>query len=1226
MRRPEHPIEAHLRRRILVLDGAMGTMIQDHDLDEGGYRGERFRDHPVPLKGNNDLLSITQPRIVEEIHRGYLEAGADLISTNTFTATSVSLADYGLEDRAHEINLEAARIARRVADEYTRTSPGKPRYVAGSLGPTNKTASLSPDVNNPGYRAVSWDDLAATYGEQARGLIEGGVDLLLVETVFDTLNCKAALFAIGQVQKEKGSKVPVIVSGTITDASGRTLSGQTTEAFWISVSHVPLLAVGLNCALGGQQMRPYVAELSELAPCFTSCHPNAGLPNEFGGYDETPEYMAGILGEFARAGFVNIVGGCCGTTAEHIRAIAEAVRSHSPRAIPRVAKRSRFSGLEAFVKTPETNFINVGERTNISGSRKFARLIRDGDYEAAVEVARQQVENGAQVIDVNMDEGLLDSVEAMRKFLLLIAAEPDIARVPVMIDSSQWEVLEAGLKCCQGKSIVNSISLKEGEETFRWQAERSREYGAGVVVMAFDEQGQADTLARRLEICGRSYRILVDDLGFPPEDIVFDPNILTVATGMEEHRRFAVDFIDATRAIKASCPHALVSGGVSNVSFSFRGNDTVREAMHTAFLYHAVRAGMDMGIVNAGQLGVYEEIPGELLELIEDVLFDRRDDATDRLVTFAETVKGRSRKDVEDESWRRESVEERLKHSLVRGITSHIEEDTEEARQKYGRPLLVIEGPLMDGMNTVGDLFGSGQMFLPQVVKSARVMKKAVAYLTPYLEAEKAGSPERRAAARIVLATVKGDVHDIGKKIVGVVLGCNNYEIIDLGVMVPCHEILETARDRDADIIGVSGLITPSLHEMVHIAREMERQGFRLPLLIGGATTSRTHTAVKVTPEYSGPSVHVLDASRAVGVVGKLSSEKLRGEFAEEVGAEYRRIRENYRQKKAPELLPLEAARERRLRTAVAAARVTRPRFLGVKCLPDYPLEELRTRIDWSPFFTAWELPGSYPKILDDPRRGVEARKLLADAEALLERLARERLVEARGVLGLFPANSVGDDIEVYADESRAETLAVFRTLRQQRKTADEKVRYALADFVLPRDSGTVDYIGGFAVTTGIGVDDLVRDYEDAHDDYGAILLKAVADRLAEAFAERLHERVRREFWGYAADEDLSNEELLRNAYRGIRPAPGYPACPDHTEKRLLWTLLDVEKNAGISLTESCAMLPAASVSGLYFAHPEARYFGLGPVGRDQVEDYAGRKGISLEEAETWLASNLSYK
>jgi 5-methyltetrahydrofolate--homocysteine methyltransferase len=1210
-------------QRIALLDGAMGTAIQQYDLEEADFRGKEFASHARSQGGNNDLLTLTRPQVIEEIHRSHLSAGADLITTNTFNSNSISMADYGMEEQVYRLNLEAAQLAKRLANDFTVANADRPRFAVGALGPTNRTASLSPDVSNPGYRGVTWDELVEAYSEQTRGLVEGGVDALMIETVFDTLNCKAAIFAVRRVQRELGRELPLIISGTITDQSGRTLSGQTTEAFWISIEHANPFAVGLNCALGGEQLRPYIQELAGVANCFTSCHPNAGLPNEFGGYDQTPEQMADIVEEFAREGWVNVVGGCCGTTADHIRELAQRLEKYGPRRRPELPRRTRFSGLEPFTKTSETNFINVGERTNISGSAKFARLIREGDYETAVGIARQQVENGAQIIDVNVDEGLLDSVEVMRTFLNLIAAEPDIARVPVMIDSSDWNVIESGLKCCQGKSIVNSISLKEGEPRFLALGRLIREYGAAVVVMAFDETGQADTVARRVQICQRSFRLLVEDVGFPAGDIIFDPNILTVATGIEEHNTFALDYIEATRQIKATCPGCSVSGGVSNISFSFRGNNAIREAMHSAFLYHAIQAGMDMGIVNAGQLGVYEDIAPELLEHVEDVIFNRREDATDRLVVLAQSVHGKTKSKTVDLSWRQASVAERLQYSLVKGIVEFIEEDTEEARIELGSPLLVIEGPLMDGMNVVGDLFGSGQMFLPQVVKSARVMKKAVGYLTPYLEAAKAGG-RRTSAGKVLLATVKGDVHDIGKNIVGVVLGCNNYEVIDLGVMVPSQKILQVARDEDVDIVGLSGLITPSLNEMVHVAKELEREGFGTPLLIGGATTSRTHTAVKIAPAYSKFTLHVVDASRAVGVVGSLRSENLREKFVAKSNEEYQGVRQRYTRKKAPDLYSLPEARSRSFTTSAESASVVKPASLGVTTLRDYSLHELKSRIDWSPFFTAWEMSGNYPKIFDDPKRGVEARKLYDDAVNMIDRLAEEGSVGAHGVFGLFPANRVGDDIEVYVDEERSSVRAALRTLRQQKKL--EKPRFALADFVLPCESGVLDYIGCFAVTAGAGVEALAAKYEKDGDDYSAIMVKVVADRLAEAFAERLHERVRREFWGYSRDEHFSNSELIRGEYRGIRPAPGYPACPDHTEKPTIWSLIEPEKNAGISLTETFAMRPAASVSGIYLAHPESHYFGLGLIGEDQVSDYAERKTIPVQEAENWLLPSLNYE
>jgi 5-methyltetrahydrofolate--homocysteine methyltransferase len=1218
-------LQALLRERIVVIDGAMGTMIQAHKLGEADFRGERFRDHARDLRGNSDLLNLTRPDVITQIHREYLDAGADIVETNTFTSTAIAQADYGLEHLAYELNLEGARAARRAADAAMADDPSRPRWVAGALGPTNRAASLSRDVNDPGARQVTFDQLEAAYRDQARGLLDGGADLLLVETIFDTLNAKAALFAIQRLFDEGARPAPVMVSVTITDKSGRTLSGQTVEAFWASVSHVPLLSIGINCALGAREMKPYVEELSELAPVFFSCYPNAGLPNAFGGFDETAEMMAADLRSFAERGWINIVGGCCGTTPAHVSAIAAAVRGLPPRVPPRPPAFTRFSGLEALVIRPDTNFVNVGERTNVTGSPRFAKLVLEGKYEDALAVARQQVEGGAQIIDVNMDEGMLDSEKAMTTFLNLVASEPDIARVPVMIDSSKWSVLEAGLKCIQGKGIVNSVSLKEGEEAFRRQARLVHRYGAGVVVMAFDEEGQATTTERKLAICARAYRILTGEIGFAPEDIIFDPNILTVATGIEEHDEYAVAFLEATRQIKATLPGAKVSGGVSNISFSFRGNRVVREAMHAAFLYHAIRAGLDMGIVNAGQLEVYEEIPKDLLERVEDVLLNRRPDATERLVAFAETVKQKDKVAAEEDAWRKGTVEERLSHALVNGIVDYIDADTEEARLKYVRPLAVIEGPLMAGMNVVGDLFGSGRMFLPQVVKSARVMKKAVAWLMPYLEAEKQAGG-REAAAKIVMATVKGDVHDIGKNIVGVVLACNNYEIVDLGVMVPAATILETARELKADMIGLSGLITPSLDEMVHVAREMEREGFRVPLLIGGATTSRAHTAVKIAPSYSCPVVHVLDASRAVGVVGQLKSADLRREFVEENRREQDRLREQHRRKTADRaLLPIEEARRRRTPLDWSGYTPPRPSFLGTRVLAPVPLADIVPFIDWTPFFATWELTGTYPRIFDSPTRGAEARKLFDDAQRLLERIVREGSLTARAVFGFFAANAVGDDIEVYADEARTRPLAIVHTLRQQTARPEGEPHQALADFVAPRESGVPDYLGGFAVTAGLGSAELVAGFERDHDDYHAILAKALADRLAEALAEKVHKTAREE-WGYGADEQLGYEDLIRERYRGIRPAPGYPACPDHSEKRVLFDLLRAEDAAGIHLTESFAMTPPASVSGLYFSHPQARYFTVGPVGRDQVLDYQRRKGLALAEVERWLSPNLSYE
>jgi 5-methyltetrahydrofolate--homocysteine methyltransferase len=1225
-------LEPLLARRILVLDGAMGTMIQSYHLGEDDYRGERFADWPRDLKGNNDLLSLTQPSIIQAIHAAYLDAGADILETNSFNSTAVSMADYGMEELVYELNRASARLAREVADEFETREPDAPKYVAGVLGPTNRTASLSPDVNNPGFRTVSFDDLVATYGEAIRGLLDGGADLLLVETIFDTLNAKAALFAIDQHFEAEGFRVPIMISGTITDASGRTLSGQTTEAFWNSVAHGRPLSVGLNCALGAKALRQYVQELSRVAPVFVSTHPNAGLPNEFGGYDESPEYMAEVLHEFARSGLVNLVGGCCGTTPAHIKAIAEAVAGLPPRLPAAPLPRLRLSGLEPLTIGPESIFVNVGERTNVTGSRKFARLVLAGDYEAGLEIARQQVENGGQMIDINMDEGMLDSEKAMTTFLQLLAAEPDISRVPVVIDSSKWSVIEAGLKCAQGKSVVNSISLKEGEESFIRQAKLVRRYGAAVIVMAFDEQGQADTAERKVGICQRAYRILTEQVGFSPEDIIFDPNIFAIATGIEEHNNYAVDYIEATRRIKATLPEVLVSGGVSNVSFAFRGNDPVRAAIHSVFLYHAIEAGMDMGIVNAGQLPIYSDMPADLLERVEDVVLNRRPDATDRLLEIADSVKGSAAAQATDLAWRNAPVAERLTHALVEGIADFIIEDTEEARRQAERPIHVIEGPLMDGMNVVGDLFGAGKMFLPQVVKSARVMKRAVAHLIPYIEAEKQasegeGDGQPRSNGRVLLATVKGDVHDIGKNIVGVVLQCNNYEVIDLGVMVPSARILETARKEQVDIIGLSGLITPSLEEMSFVAGEMEREGFTIPLLIGGATTSRVHTAVKIEPKYKGPTVHVIDASRAVGVAGNLRSDSLRADYVAGVKAEYQDVRTQRGSRKAEERRqPVADARRNRLAINWAASPPPEPCFTGFRVLKDYPLEELVPLIDWTPFFQTWELAGHYPAILDDPLVGSAARSLFRDAGTLLQQIVRERLLHAHGVFGFFRANSAGDDIELYADEERRDRSAVIHTIRQQMLKPPGRPNLALADFVAPRDSGVPDHVGAFAVTAGAGLDALVTGFEADHDDYNAILSKALADRLAEAFAEHLHQRVRKEFWGYARDESLDNQGLIKERYQGIRPAPGYPACPDHTEKRTLFDLLGAEKHAGITLTESFAMLPTASVSGYYFWHPEAQYFGVGKIERDQVEDYARRKGMDVATVERWLAPNLNYE
>jgi 5-methyltetrahydrofolate--homocysteine methyltransferase len=1218
-------LEPLLARRILVLDGAMGTMIQTYGLAEQDYRGERFSGWPRDLKGHNDLLSLTQPAIIRAIHTAYLDAGADILETNSFNSTAVSLADYGMEGMVYELNQTSARLAREVADEFERRGPD-PRFVAGVLGPTNRTASLSPDVNDPGFRNVRFDDLVATYADAARGLLDGGADLLLIETIFDTLNAKAAIFAIEGLFEEMGSRVPVMISGTITDASGRTLSGQTTEAFWNSVSHARPLSIGLNCALGAKALRQYVQELSRVAPTFVSTHPNAGLPNEFGMYDESPVSMAGTLREFAESGLVNLVGGCCGTTPQHIRAIAEAVRGVEPRLRPTTEPKCRLSGLEPLAIGPESIFANIGERTNVTGSRKFARLILAGEYDAAVEVARQQVENGAQMIDVNMDEGMLDSRQAMVKFLQLIASEPDISRVPVVLDSSKWSVIEAGLKCLQGKGVVNSISMKEGEDVFLRQAALVRRYGAAVIVMAFDERGQADSAGRKVEICTRSYHLLTERVGFPPEDIIFDPNIFAIGTGIEEHAGYALDYIEATRRIKESLPGTLVSGGVSNVSFSFRGNDPVREAIHAVFLFHAIEAGMDMGIVNAGQLPIYSDIPADLLERVEDLVLNRRPDATDRLLAVADSVRGQAAAQGTDLGWRNAPVHERLAHALVEGIADYVVEDTEEARHLAERPIHVIEGPLMDGMNIVGDLFGAGKMFLPQVVKSARVMKKAVAHLVPYIEAER-DTAAARTKGKVLLATVKGDVHDIGKNIVGVVLQCNNYQVIDLGVMVPCAKILETARREQVDLVGLSGLITPSLEEMSLVASELEREGFTLPLLIGGATTSRVHTAVKIAPHYRGPTVHVLDASRAVGVASNLLSDTLRDDFVAGVRKEYSDLREQRGQRQAAEdRLPIAEARRSRLAIDWSAVPAAEPCHFGLTVLDDYPLTDLVPRIDWTPFFQTWELAGHYPAILDDPKVGPAARSLFHDAEVLLDRIVREHLLSAHAVFGVWPADSEGDDITLYHDAARQRPLTVIHTLRQQMRKPPGRPNLALADFVAPRAVGVPDYMGAFAVTAGVGLEALVAEFERGHDDYGAILAKALADRLAEAFAERLHERVRTEFWGYARGEVLDNADIIHEKYQGIRPAPGYPACPDHTEKRALFDLLGAESNAGITLTESFAMLPAASVSGFYFWRPESQYFGVGKIGRDQVEDYARRKGLDVPTMERWLAPNLHYE
>ena len=1219
-----------LKDRILVLDGAMGTMIQEYNLGEKEYRGDRFANYEKDVKGNNDLLSITQPQIIEAIHKAYMEAGADIIETNTFSATTIAMADYGMEDLAYELNFKSAKIARKAAEDFMKLNPEKPRFVAGAMGPTNRTASLSPDVNNPGYRAVTFDELAEAYYEQACGLIEGGSDLLLVETIFDTLNCKAALFAIDRAFEEKEVNLPIMISGTITDASGRTLSGQTVEAFWISVSHMDLLSVGLNCALGAQEMRPHVETLSKIANCFVSAYPNAGLPNEFGEYDQEAPEMKEYIRDFAASGFVNIIGGCCGTTPDHIKAMAEAVKGIPPRELAEASPYTQLSGLEPLTIRPETNFVNIGERTNVTGSKKFARLIKSGELDEALSVALHQVEGGAQIIDVNMDEGLLDSKKAMVEFLHLLMAEPDIAKLPIMIDSSKFDVIEAGLKCVQGKCVVNSISMKEGEEEFIRQAKIVRRYGAAAVVMAFDEQGQADTIERKVDICARAYDILTQQVNFKPQDIIFDPNIFAVATGIEEHNEYAINFIEATRQIKKRCPGAKVSGGVSNISFSFRGNNMVREAMHSAFLYHAIDAGMDMGIVYAGLIEVYEEVPKELLTLVEDVLFNRNPNATEALTNYAERVRGGGRVVQKDLSWREASVEERLSHSLVRGITEFIEEDTEEARVKYPAPLRVIEGPLMDGMNVVGDLFGAGKMFLPQVVKSARVMKRAVAYLTPYIEEEKLRTGVAASAkGKILMATVKGDVHDIGKNIVGVVLGCNNYDIVDMGVMVPAGQILKKAKEENVDIIGLSGLITPSLDEMVYVAKEIERQGFKIPLMIGGATTSRVHTAVKVEPQYSNPVVHVLDASRAVAVASSLLSEEgsVKDDYANRIRTEYQQLREARGNRTSnKKYIKLDQAQANK--TVIEWDNYTPPvpTFLGTKVFDNYSLEELSEYIDWTPFFTSWQLRGKYPAIFEDEIIGEESKKLFNDAQSMLRRIIDEKWLTARAVIGFHPCNAVNaDDIEVYTDEERKEVKATLYNLRQQRKKAPGQANYCLTDFIAPKETAKQDYIGSFAVTAGIGIEKWVKKFEEDLDDYNAIMLKALADRLAEALAERMHQRVRKEFWGYAKEESLANESLIEEKYQGIRPAPGYPACPEHTEKGTLFQLLDAEEQIGIKLTESFAMYPAAAVSGWYFSHPDSRYFGLGQVSKDQVKDYAERKGMSLEDAERWLAPVLNY-
>jgi 5-methyltetrahydrofolate--homocysteine methyltransferase len=1214
-----------LEERIVILDGGMGTMIQNLELDESAFRGERYADYDRDVQGNNDLLNLTQPALLRNIHADYMAAGADIIETNTFNSTQLSQADYGLESIARELNVAAARLARAIADEFTAKNPAKPRFVAGAVGPTSRTASISPDVNNPGYRNVDFQTLVDNYYEAVSGLVEGGCDLILIETIFDTLNAKAAIYGTQQFFLDSGIELPVMISGTITDASGRTLSGQTTEAFWNSIAHARPLSAGLNCALGADALRPYVEELSNKADTYISAHPNAGLPNEFGEYDQTPEEMAEIIEGFARDGFLNIIGGCCGSRPDHIEAIADAVAKYPPRKIPERPKYLRLSGLEPFTADENTLFINVGERTNVTGSKRFLRLIKEEQYEEALSVALDQVENGAQIIDINMDEGMLDSKEVMVTFLKLVASEPDISRVPIMLDSSKWDVIEAGLRCVQGKAVVNSISLKEGEAEFLQKARDCMRYGAAVVVMAFDEDGQADTFERKTGICKRSYDLLVG-IGFKPADIIFDPNIFAIATGIEEHNNYAVDFIEATRWIRDNLPHASISGGVSNVSFSFRGNDRVREAIHSVFLYHAIKAGMNMGIVNPGQLVIYDEIEPELKELVEDVVLNRREDGTERLLEIAERFKGQGGKvQEEDLAWREWPVEKRLEHALVKGITSYIIEDTEACRVRADRPIHVIEGPLMAGMNVVGDLFGDGKMFLPQVVKSARVMKQAVAHLIPYIEAEK--SEDQQAKGKILMATVKGDVHDIGKNIVGVVLQCNNYEVIDMGVMVPCEKILETARAENVDIIGLSGLITPSLDEMVHVAREMQRLDFHLPLMIGGATTSKAHTAVKIEPHYKNDiALYVSDASRCVNVASKLLSKTAKPELVENARTEYDAIRERRKNRtERTKLVSIREARERAPEIDFVNFEPVKPSFTGLRSFDDYDLNKLVDYIDWSPFFIAWDMSGKYPAIFDDPKRGEAARSLLEDGQEILKQIIEEKRLTARGVIGFWPANRRGDDVVVYTDESRTEELAVLHHLRQQDEKAPNKPMMALSDFLLPETDGRCDYIGGFAVTTGIGVEEFAREFKDANDDYNAIMVQALADRLAEAFAEHMHYLVRKELWGYDPHEELDNTDLIRERYKGIRPAPGYPACPDHTEKEILFDLLQAPETAGLKLTEHFAMHPAAAVSGWYFAHPQSKYFAVGKIGKDQVESYAERKGMSVADAERWLQPSLAY-
>ncbi|MDQ7091860.1 MAG: methionine synthase [Methylococcales bacterium] len=1217
-------LKDQLSKRILFLDGAMGTMIQSYQLEEADYRGTRFKDWDSDLKGNNDLLSLTQPDIIKDIHIAYLDAGADIVETNTFNSTTIAMADYSMASLAYEINFESARLAKEACAEVTAKNPAKPRFVAGVLGPTNRTASMSPEVNDPGFRNIHFDDLVIAYTEAVKGLIEGGADIILIETVFDTLNAKAAIFAVDQFFETCGEKYPVMISGTITDASGRTLSGQTAAAFWYSLRHINPISIGFNCALGATELRQYIEELSTIADTYISAHPNAGLPNEFGEYDETPEQMAAEIGDWAANGYLNIIGGCCGTSPATITAIVNAVEKHPPRKIPNLEKQCHLAGLEPMSITKDSLFINIGERTNITGSARFKRLIIAEDYETALEVARDQVANGAQIIDINMDEGMLDSKAAMVRFLHLIAAEPDIAKVPIMLDSSKWDILEAGLKCIQGKGVVNSISIKEGEANFIKQANLIRRYGAAAIVMAFDEQGQADTKARKIEICTRAYKILTEQVGFPPEDIIFDPNVFAIATGIDEHNNYGVDFIEATKEIKKTLPHAMISGGVSNVSFSFRGNNAVREAIHAVFLYHAIHVGMDMGIVNAGQLAIYADIPTDLRDAVEDVVLNRHGEGTEKLLELADKYRGdgTSASKKEDLEWRTWEVNKRLEHALVKGIADYVEEDAEAARLVSEKTLHVIEGALMDGMNVVGDLFGAGKMFLPQVVKSARVMKKAVAYLMPYMEAEKDG--KIRSNGKILMATVKGDVHDIGKNIVGVVLQCNNYEVIDLGVMVAADTILKAAREHKVDIIGLSGLITPSLDEMVHVAKEMQRQGFTVPLLIGGATTSKAHTAVKIEPNYKGSSIYVTDASRSVGVVSKLLSDTLKDGYVDQIRSDYDKVRERHKGRKAAiKQHNLTAARENKHK--INATEIVKPAFLGEKVFDNVSLATLAEYIDWSPFFQTWELSGRYPKILTDELVGKEAQNLFNDAQAMLKQIISEKWLTARAVIGFFPANSQGDDILIYTDESRDEVSETLHHLRQQNIKAPGQANFCLADFVAPVETHKTDYMGGFAVTTGIGIEAKLTEFELDYDDYSSIMLKALADRLAEAFAEYMHQQVRKDHWGYADDETHSNEDLIGESYRGIRPAPGYPACPDHTEKEKLFELLNVTTNTSIELTESYAMYPTAAVSGWYFAHPESRYFNVGKIAEDQLSDYARRKGMTEDVAKRWLAAHLHH-